>query len=176
MRSGRLQPARSGGLKPAPTKTFENQAVPKLLVLSSLLWPLLLGATIVERQNGQRPLWTVAVYAAASRICHQRPDRSFFAGTVQWPVCARCSGLYLSAPIGALLGLGWRRRSGAGDRARLIVAIASVPTVATLVLEWLQLAVPSNTVRAVSAVPLGIAIAFVLVRAAAGIAKSDRVD
>ncbi len=33
--------------------------------------------------------------------CHQRHDRSYYLGNYQFPVCARCQGLY----IGYLLGL-----------------------------------------------------------------------
>lgn len=33
---------------------------------------------------------------AGAKICHQREDRSFHAGIRKWPVCARCSGIYLA--------------------------------------------------------------------------------
>ncbi len=36
-------------------------------------------------------------------VCHQIPERSFFVHTHQFPLCARCTGMYL----GALLSLGW---------------------------------------------------------------------
>ena len=38
--------------------------------------------------------------------CHQRPDRSFFIKSYQFPICARCTGVligYLIAPIVFLL-------------------------------------------------------------------------
>lgn len=35
--------------------------------------------------------------------CHQRPDRSFFIRGWQFPVCARCSGVFLGYLIAAIL-------------------------------------------------------------------------
>jgi hypothetical protein len=48
-------------------------------------------------------------------------------------------------------------------RASTWLAIAALPTVATLGLEWLDLAHVTNTERAFAALPLGAAIAFVIV-------------
>jgi uncharacterized membrane protein len=44
------------------------------------------------------------IYAAGGLICHQRPERSFFLDGHQFPVCARCTGLYLSGAAGII---GW---------------------------------------------------------------------
>jgi uncharacterized membrane protein len=87
---------------------------------------------------------------------------------VKWPVCGRCSGLYLAAPIGALVaGVAIRRRTTA-PRQMAWLALAAVPTAITLAVEWLNLAPVSNLARALAALPLGAMIAFVLVRTAAG--------
>jgi uncharacterized membrane protein len=143
-------------------------SVPKALVIASIGWPLLLGAAVWQRHDGARPAWTTVVYAAASRVCHQLPDRSFASAGVQWPVCARCSGLYLAAPLGALAAWRWRPRSSAGeDRARWWLVAASVPTALTLGVQWLGLEEPANLTRALAALPLGTMIGFVLVRTAA---------
>jgi hypothetical protein len=48
-------------------------------------------------------------------------------------------------------------------RAPFWLAIAAVPTVLTLGLEWLDLARVTNIDRALAALPLGAAIAFVIV-------------
>jgi uncharacterized membrane protein len=150
--------------------------VAKLLVILSLAWPLLLGAAVVANVRSPDARWTSVVYLAASRVCHQRPERSFHTAGVQWPVCGRCSGLYLAAPVGAIaaaVAFGRRRR----ERSAIgVVALAAVPTVVTFVLEWFNLAAISNAMRALAALPLGAAVAFVLVRAAAGPAKSIRVN
>src|ERR1041385_1340437 len=89
-----------------------------LLAAAALTWPVLLAAAVWVRQDGHAPAWTTVVYAFCSRICHQRPDRSFFSGGVQWPVCGRCAGLYLAAPVGAILALRGRQRVFNSTRAR----------------------------------------------------------
>lgn len=48
-------------------------------------------------------------------ICHRIPERSFFAGDRQLPLCARCTGIYL----GVMAGLGTFIASGRGRADRL---------------------------------------------------------
>src|SRR2546423_711313 len=67
----------------------------RLLVIGAISWPLLLGLAVWTRHTGRAPLVSAVIYAAASRVCHQRPDRSFFTEGIQWPVCGRGAGLYL---------------------------------------------------------------------------------
>ena len=145
----------------------------KVLVAGAILWPLLLGATLWRHAAHDAPWWTMGVDAVASAICHRLPDRSFHTAGAQWPVCARCSGLYLAAPIGALAAVtaAGRRRVGEARRLRWTLAIAALPTSVTLGLEWLHLAAPSNLVRAAAALPLGAALAFAIVR----VTQNDRV-
>lgn len=98
---------------------------------------------------------------AAGQVCHQMPERSFHSHGAKWPVCARCAGLYLAAPFGALLFR--RRRAQTGHRTPAVVfAVAAVPTVLTLAWEWAGLGTPSNLVRLMSALPLGAAILWIL--------------
>jgi len=146
----------------------------KWLVVASLVWPVLLASAAVTRGSHAVPAFSAVVYIAASRICHQRPERSFHTAGLQWPVCARCSGLYLAAPIGALAALGALgrrariRRPHTSPNLVLALAVASVPTAATLLLEWGHLVPISNAVRFLSALPLGAVIAYTVVRMAGG--------
>jgi uncharacterized membrane protein len=142
----------------------------KTLVAAAIAWPLLLGSVVWARQDGREPLWTTMVYVVGSKICHQRPERSFHTGGVQWPVCARCAGLYASAPFGAVLALAAARRRSKSWRAPAwpIFIAAAIPTAITLLVEWPGLAGTSNLVRAVTALPLGAAVAFLIVRVAGG--------
>jgi uncharacterized membrane protein len=103
-----------------------------------------------------------AVYAGSSRICHQRPERSFHLAGMQLPVCARCFGLYLSGAIGALLAWGSRERPG--HRARTVLAWAAAPTLLTWGTEVAGLASFSNLVRAVAALPLGLVAGWLFVQ------------
>ena len=144
------------------------------LVIASLLWPTVLASAAATRVAHDAPGFSAMVYVAASRICHQRPERSFHTAGVQWPVCGRCSGLYFAAPVGALLAAGTVRRRVPTVRVRparhLVwwLAVASVPTILTVLLEWSGLVPISNLARLLAAVPLGAAIAFTLVRTAGG--------
>jgi uncharacterized membrane protein len=135
-------------------------------MIGCLAWPLLLGAAWwdhAEHQVGDRSLWAVVVYMAAGQVCHQQPERSFQSRGTPWPVCARCAGLYLAAPLAAGWWLTRRRRVAAIDQAAYRgMALAAVPTVLTLAWEWAGLGTPSNLVRCLTAVPLGAAIAWAL--------------
>ena len=138
------------------------------LIAAAFVWPIVLGAAAWELVDGRTPAWSAVVYAAASKVCHQRPERSFHTAGVKWPVCGRCSGLYLAAPIGALAaGVALRRGVRASRQLRWL-ALAAVPTALTLIVEWLNLAPVSNLARALAALPLGAMVAFVVIRTAAG--------
>jgi len=39
-------------------------------------------------------------FSIGSSVCHQIPSHSFSVGTIQFPVCARCTGLYMGSFIG----------------------------------------------------------------------------
>jgi uncharacterized membrane protein len=134
----------------------------KLLVLAAITWPLLLGFALWERIHHPAALPGLSLYLAASSICHQIADRSFHTAGVPWPVCGRCTGLYAAAPFGAWFGLtsahGLRRISSFR-----LIALAALPTAATVAIEWARPALAGNVIRCLSALPLGAAVAFILV-------------
>ena len=138
----------------------------KALALAAVAWPVVLGGAVVARAHDAAPAFVTGVYAATSRICHQKPERSFHSAGVKWPVCGRCSGLYLGGAGGALVWLVMRRRPAS----RLLgwLAVAAVPTALTVVLEWTGLAGIGNAARALAGLPLGAMIAVVIVNTAAG--------
>jgi Predicted membrane protein (DUF2085) len=128
------------------------------------------------------PEWSVThlsaalPYAIGAIVCHQQPDRSFALWSRQLPVCARCAGIYAGAALLSLIVLTFRRgkvaqgflgppkrvtREGA-SRARTLLLIAALPTIATLVYEWAASAAPPNAVRAFAGVPLGAAVALLI--------------
>src|SRR5262249_31783801 len=45
--------------------------------------------------DGGAYLASASIYAMASMLCHQRPERSFYLWGSQMPVCARCAGIYI---------------------------------------------------------------------------------
>ena len=139
--------------------------LPRALAVAAVLWPVAMGAAVVDRVAHEDGVVSAIVYTAASRICHQRPDRSFHSSGHPWPVCGRCSGLYLAAPFGAWAGRRWWPRRVS---ARVGIVLAAVPTVATLILEFVSPDGVSSVARAVAALPLGFAVSALIVHAAGG--------
>lgn len=135
---------------------------PAVLTAGAVLWTVLLLAAAPAL--GQDAFGTLAayLYEACRHICHQRPERSFALADVQLPVCARCLGLYVSGAAGAIAG--WAGVPLPLSRARLVLALAAVPTGVTWGLEAAGLAGFSNASRALAALPLGAAAGWVFVQ------------
>jgi uncharacterized membrane protein len=140
--------------------------VPQLLrttlIVAAIAWPLVLGTAVWQRVHHHAPIWTSAVYFASATVCHRQPERSFHTSGVQWPVCGRCSGLYLGAAVGGLVALVTRRAwRNQGNAARLL-GIAAVPTIITVILEWPRMYDVGNLGRALAAMPVGAAVVLVI--------------
>ena len=103
------------------------------------------------------------IFGIGSVICHQLPDRSFFIGGQQLPVCARCTGVYLSFAAGFLAwwavktSRGWTPMTLLPRRSVVVTAVAAAPTVVSFTSGVLGVWDGSNLTRAVLAVPLGLA-------------------
>jgi hypothetical protein len=142
---------------------------------------VLVLAAPLAATRGRGTAWAVAVatYAVGARVCHQRPDRSFHVNAIQLPVCARCTGLYLGAVLGAACGMTRTRprpmRVGTGVDARLLLALAALPTAATFVLEWAGSAV-SGAGRAAAGAVLSAAASRLIAVALVGNAGSGEVN
>jgi uncharacterized membrane protein len=143
------------------------------LTPGATVWALacvVLGGVALVLAAPVLPRWPAAlVYGVASLVCHQRPERSFYWGPVQFAVCARCTGLYAGAAIGAVAAVigGHDRLAAAAPAIRRALVVAAVPTAATVAAEWMGMWAPSHTVRALAGLPLGAATAVVLAAAAA---------
>ncbi len=61
------------------------------------------------------------VMAIGSSVCHQLPGHSFHRDDLQFPICARCSGLYLGCFIGISYYIFQNRRSGLPKRGFLVL-------------------------------------------------------
>ena len=141
----------------------------------ALLWLLLLlvAPYLVSHSAPGSALFNTGglVYVAGHVVCHQRADRSFHAWGVQLPVCARCFGLYAAAVFGSLVAVrqpvaGRRRAFGVGAEPASArhwprrLALAALPTAASVALEvggvWGQ----SPEVRCAAAIPLGFTVGW----------------
>ena len=139
----------------------------RFLVACAVAWPILLTAATEARIHHTAPWISTITYLVAGQVCHQRPARSFHTAGVKWPVCGRCSGLYLAAPFGAIAALIVARRRTLRPSLTWL-AVAAVPTALTFVIEKGGIAAVGNGARFVSALPLGLALAWVIVRTASG--------
>jgi uncharacterized membrane protein len=136
----------------------------RVLAVGAVVWV----AAIVLAPSAVASRWPVvsvggaAIYVGGSRVCHQRAERSFWIHGRPMPVCARCTGLYASAAVAAPFAL-LLASAVSSRRARRIAVVAALPTLLTWSLEQAGVADPSNIVRALAALPLGFAAAWLVV-------------
>ncbi len=143
-------------------------ALRRAFLAAALAWAVLLPlaafAATHARRDSAGMAFAFLLYSAGAIVCHQKPERSFLVWGAQMPVCARCAGIYLGAAAAAgaaAIGLGTRASLAAArsvGASRLVLALASLPTTATLAYEWTTGIMPSNPVRAAAGLPLGVAI------------------
>ena len=143
-----------------------------ILLVVSLWWVALLAAP-----SSAAPRLSAMIYAAGSFICHQQPERSFRRDGAQYPVCARCLGLYTGGVAGVLA---WLAFAGSGavarprasrlalPRIRSLLIITAAPTVLTVLTATMGWGDASNSVRAALAAPLGAMISAVVAAVGAG--------
>jgi uncharacterized membrane protein len=122
---------------------------------------LVLAAPWLASLGGVGLQLSAASYLTGSVVCHQQAARSFHLAGAQLPVCARCTGLYLSGAWGLLFGV-VLRALGANEPAaalarrwswgRVLVA-GTVPMLASVALESVGLWMAPNGWRALTAVP-----------------------
>ena len=111
-------------------------------------------------------------FLLGSVVCHQIPERSFYWAGHQLPVCARCTGLYVSGSLGLMawvtikIARRWRPAPMDPQVALRVLAITAIPTTLSLALGLLGLWDGSNLTRALLAIPLG-GVAGVIVAAVA---------
>lgn len=158
-----------------PTRPRLRLLLAAVIAAAALAWVALLVVTPSWRASVTSPRAAAAgaVYSLASRVCHQRPERSFALVGTPMPVCARCTGLYASGAAGAALALLWTasargRSQDSVPRMRMVLVWSALPTALAWGLEVSGLFVPSMGGRAFSALPLGAVTGWVVTRAATG--------
>jgi len=160
-----------------PAPELLTRAIAAALSAAALVWavslPLAPRARGVDGGAAASPVLAAIPYVAGALVCHQRADRSFSSSEgVQWPVCARCAGLYLSAGAGVVAALLLPRRMvPALGRPRLwrpALLWAAAPTAASWLVERAGWWMPEASARAWLAVPLGAAVGALVALAARG--------
>jgi uncharacterized membrane protein len=141
------------------------------LIAPALLALMLVGGValpVVPCLTGRADLVSSVVYACGSLVCHQRPERSLVTCGRPWPVCGRCSGLYLGAAAGVLLALVGVGRRGRWRQWRTRVALSAIPTALLWLGEFAGLGDPGTWPRLALALPAGIVTALWLAAVSRG--------
>ena len=137
----------------------------RALVVGSTTWAGALPlATFAASQSHPTPaayLATLAIYAIGGVVCHQLEPRSFHLWGRQMPVCARCTGIYAGAALGALLAAARPRAVRLSPR--WIAALATAPMAVSVLIEWTTGIAMSNALRCATGLVAGLAVAWMLV-------------
>ena len=63
----------------------------------------------MESINWKDRLWIASMKKCRKYCgCHQIPERSFFIGTYQFPLCARCTGIMAGHVLGIIAAFFWK--------------------------------------------------------------------
>lgn len=133
-----------------------------LLTSAAVLWAAAIFlAPVAHASHLAGPLPDL-IRMAGALVCHQRVDRSFILFGEPMPVCARCTGLYLSGALGATAA--WLAVESTPRHTRAVILAAAMPTLVSVAVEWAGLMQPGNGVRAAAALPVGAACGWIFVR------------
>jgi len=136
-----------------------------LIVTGCIFMAVLVTAWLLSPSGLNAKLWWVG-----SAVCHQFPDHSFHLNGQQFPLCARCTGTYLSAFIG-LLYLFTRGKRAALPKKNLVFvfiffflfwAADGINSFSYEVLHQQLFYSPSNALRFLSGIGMGMTFAFTI--------------
>ena len=92
--------------------------------------------------------------------CHRLPDRSFFYRGTQFPVCARCTGIWVGYVIGLLVVVAHLLPWWSG----FVLLLPALIDGGTQLLRWRS---STNDLRLVTGIALGIGETLILIKLAA---------
>lgn len=121
----------------------------KVVAAISGWWLLLLLAPLLRDKT---PELSAFLYLFFSPICHQMPERSFFVFDHQFPVCARCAGIYAGAFMGSFFA-----RKKSFSPLFLIAAVTPLVIDGGTQLFWRE---STNTLRFITGIIAGAACIF----------------
>ena len=110
-------------------------------------------------------VWQRAMELGAAAGCHQRADRSFFLGDYQFPVCARCTGVFLGQLTAVILLISGKRLSAKAAAGLLTVMCAD------WLVQKLDVLESTNIRRLITGIMGGAGITFLYFKAATYIIK-----
>ncbi len=140
--------------------------------LAALFVALIAGAPLLKAGGFQAAAG--GVYGAFALLCHQMDERSFHLAGFKLAVCARCSGLYAGALLGALVYPLTRPLVRRDLPARGWLIAAAVPTSVDFALGFFRVWENTHASRFLTASLLGAVVAFYFVPGAVDLALTSR--
>ena len=116
-----------------------------LTLVGTVLWLAAVWAAPLLKVRGSRG--AAFLYAVFAPVCHQRPERSFFAAGFPLAVCGRCLGIYLGFLAGVLAYPRLRRRLRGGVPAASLLVALTLPIGVDAAGNFLGLWATGNVVR-----------------------------
>jgi uncharacterized membrane protein len=129
-----------------------------VLACAAGLVGLIVGAPLLKAAGA----WAAAdaVYRGFGLVCHQMGERSFHVAGEPFAVCARCFGLYAGALAGVAAYPLARPLVRRDFPARAWLLASAVPTTVDFALGFFGIWENTHASRFLTALPLGIALAF----------------
>jgi len=119
---------------------------------------LIVGAPLLKAAGFQAT--AEGVYRGFGLVCHQMSERSFHVAGEPLAVCARCFGLYVGALAGVAVYPLVRSLMRRDFPARAWLLAAAVPTTLDFALGFFGVWENTHASRLLTALPLGVALAF----------------
>ena len=76
-----------------------------LFCLMTGAWLLIIFLPFLFPQNATLKIFFSIMKEPLHQICHQIPEKTFHDDIYTFPVCARCTGIYIGSFLGSLLGV-----------------------------------------------------------------------
>ena len=121
-------------------------------------------------------LWSILMFLG-SAFCHQIPERSYFLGDLQMPLCARCIGLQLGFLLASLFMWTGARKFASGMPDPKVLAVLTILFISGIlgaILSYAGLGGSGNLERTISGLLIGIPLPFVVVPLLNGIVFPGR--
>jgi len=144
-----------------------NQSLKRIIVMAVWICILILGYYGWQHTPDG---WLGKLHAIGYSVCHQIPSHGFYIGNSSFPLCARCTGLYLGALIGLVILIPSGRKSGIPSRPVIVLMLLFI--IAWLVdganaffsdlLNQVILYPPTNTLRLLTGFGMGFSVAITL--------------
>ena len=108
-------------------------------------------------------LLALVLYQMFGHVCHQIPERAFWAAGHPFAVCARCTGIYFGFAAGVVLYPLVRSLRRGDAPARRWLLLAAAPALLDFGLDWLGVWENTHWSRALTGATLGAVAAFYVV-------------